>query len=69
MIHTYRKWKNTGEVFYLATYDKEDNNYYCKAPYYEDSWIFETDYIKQESIKASILDILKYKIEKLLYKI
>lgn len=67
MLHTYRKWKDW-KVFYLESYDKEEDMYYCEASYYEDSWHFEEDYILKNSKPATILDIIKYKAEKLLYK-
>ena len=68
MIHTYRKWKDW-EVFYVASYDEEEFSYYCEAPYFEDSWHFEEDYVLQNSEPANIIDVLLYKREKLLYKI
>lgn len=67
LVWTYRKWKNTKEVFYIES--EYDWDYYCEAPYYEDSWYFESDYVLKESEEASMVDILKYKAESLLYKI
>lgn len=68
MKNTYRKFKD-GEVVYLEDYDKEDDTYYCEASYYEDSWVYDREYLIENTTKASILDIVKYKIAKLLYKL
>lgn len=68
MIHTYRKWKDW-ETFYIESYDEEDNDYYCVAPYYEDSWHFDSEYILEESGEANLFDIIKYKYECLIYKL
>lgn len=67
MLNTYRKWKETWEIFYLESYDKEDNTYYCEACYYADSWNFEKDYIEKNSVLASSEEIEDYKKKKLLY--
>lgn len=69
LVWTYRKWKDTWEVFYIMNYDWEDNNYYCEYSDYLDSYRFDKDFILEESKKASIFDILKYKLECLIYKI
>jgi hypothetical protein len=68
MINTYRKFKN-GEVVSLKDYNKEDDTYYCEATYYEDNQIYEREYLIENTTKASILDIAKYKIAQLLYKL
>jgi len=70
LIWTYRKWKDTWETFYISDSYRDDEDYmmYCEAPYYEDSWYFESDYVLKESKKASMVDILKYKLECLKYK-
>ena len=62
MLNTYRKWKNTKEVFYISLYDKKE--YYCEDNWWEYSSWFKEEILKKESKPANIYDIAKYKIIK-----
>lgn len=62
LLKTYRVW-NSWWTFYIQSYDKEDNDYYCEHIWYEDNWIFEEEYILQNSRKANWKEILKFKLK------
>lgn len=68
LIWTYRKWKESWETFYVENIDYEDYSFYCKSTYYENDFHFDWKYVLKESVKASMFDIIKYKLECLKYK-
>ena len=60
MINTYRKWKNNWVTFFIESYDETDEVYYCVEPYYWDNWFYQYDFLKENSIEATILDKIKF---------
>lgn len=70
MKWTYRKWIGTLEVVYVSEVDNDDmeTSVYCEATRYENSYRFEYSYVLLNSHPASILDIIKYKINRYLYE-
>ena len=63
----YRK-RHDWWVFKLYLYDKEDDTFCCDEEWFEDSRIYETERIKENSKPANILDIITYKIKKWILK-
>lgn len=64
IVHTYRQWnsdKSKSWIFYVESYDKEDNDYFCEHLRYEDGWYFSEEYILQNSKQISKLKFLFYK--------
>ena len=67
MKKTYRKWVDTNEVFFIKNFDDEEQDYYCEAEWWADSFYFDKDYIEKESIEATQEEIEAYKINKAKY--
>ena len=65
MLNTYRKFTDTWEVVYLS--DKTDEGYYCEFVWWEDNYIFDIHFLLENSKKATLLDVIKYKLWKIIW--
>lgn len=66
-ISKYIVWYNWG-IGHITEYDEEDNDYFVEAYYREYSDWYDVEFIEKNSKPAKWYHIIKYYLNKLLYK-